>query len=167
VDLIVVRHATAWERDAERWPDDRLRPLRPLGIRRFRAACSGLAQLVSHVDAVWTSPYVRAVETAAILQQEAHWPVARAVEALGEGAPQGPVLRAVAAARGIATLVLVGHAPSLDQLVTLAVTGRQTPAIVALRKGGMACLRFETTVRPGAATLQWVAPPRLLRAIEA
>jgi phosphohistidine phosphatase SixA len=166
LDLIVVRHAMAWERDPERWPDDRRRPLRPFGIRRFRAASRGLARLVSHADALWTSPFTRAVETAAILHDELRWPAPRAVAALGEGAPPAPVLRAIARARGVAVLVIVGHAPSLDQLVTLAVTGRQTPAIVSLRKGGVACLHFETAARAGAGVLEWVATPRLLRALD-
>jgi len=33
MDLYIVRHAVAFDRDAERWPDDRERPLTPRGIK--------------------------------------------------------------------------------------------------------------------------------------
>lgn len=166
MDLLFVRHGLAWERDAERWADDRDRPLRPLGIRRMRAAARGLARVLPPPDALWTSPFVRAARTAAILREEASWPEPRALAALGEDAPPGPVLAAAARTRSLASLAVVGHAPQLDLVVTLAVTGRRRPAIVRLKKGGVACVRFEQAVRPGAGVLIWVATPHWLRALD-
>jgi phosphohistidine phosphatase len=166
VDLLVVRHALAWERDPARWPDDGRRPLRPLGIRRFRAASRGLARLVPHVDAVWTSPLVRAVQTARILHEEAGWPAAILANGLAEDASPLPILRAAARASRTTRLVVVGHAPNLNELVAIAICGRRTPAPIELRKGGVAYVRFEATPRPGSGTLVWVATPRLLRALD-
>ena len=42
MDLLIVRHAIAMERDAKRWPDDRLRPLSARGIARGSKAAAGL-----------------------------------------------------------------------------------------------------------------------------
>lgn len=166
MDVLFVRHGMAWERDAERWPDDRERPLRPIGARHMRAAARGLARIHGPVDVVWASASARATQTAAILHEDASWPVARTTAALAEDAPASAALAAIARAREVASLVLVGHAPQLDALVTLAVSGRQRPLVVRLKKGGVACVRFQATVRAGAGVLLWVATPRWLRALD-
>ena len=71
MDLYVVRHAVARERDANLWPDDSKRPLTPRGEERFRHAAGGILRLVSEVGAVLSSPFVRAWRTAELLEQRA------------------------------------------------------------------------------------------------
>lgn len=62
--VFLVRHATAGSRDHWR-ADDRARPLDPGGLRQ---ALSLRASLSSHpITGVWSSPYVRCVETVAPL----------------------------------------------------------------------------------------------------
>jgi phosphohistidine phosphatase len=166
MDLLLVRHGVAWERDRERWPDDDERPLRPLGVRRMRAAARGLARLQGRIDLVWTSAAVRAAQTATLLYEDARWPAARPTAVLAENAPAMGALAAIARVRDVATLAVVGHAPQLDVLITLAVSGRQRPLVVRLKKGGVACVRFQSTVRAGAGTLLWAVTPRWLRALD-
>ena len=73
LDLYVVRHAVAYERDAERWPDDARRPLTPKGEERFREAVKSLTSVAApEVEAVLSSPFARAWRTAEILT-EAGW----------------------------------------------------------------------------------------------
>ena len=71
MDVYLVRHAIAHERNSTRWPDDALRPLTTAGMRKFRKAAAGLARCVPKTAAVFTSPFVRARETAAILAESA------------------------------------------------------------------------------------------------
>ena len=52
LQLIVVRHAIAFERDRGRWPEDALRPLTPAGKRRFRKAAQGLRSWSPRVEAL-------------------------------------------------------------------------------------------------------------------
>src|ERR1700720_3238578 len=80
MDLLIVRHAIAFERDRHRWRDDGARPLSPAGIRRARKAAAGLKEFTKAPDRVLTSPLVRARQTAQILTDVAGWPQ-------GEGAP--------------------------------------------------------------------------------
>jgi phosphohistidine phosphatase SixA len=52
VELYLVRHAIAEQRDAVRWPDDSQRPLTAEVIARFRPAARGLSRIVSTVARV-------------------------------------------------------------------------------------------------------------------
>jgi phosphohistidine phosphatase len=44
VDLCLVRHAPAFQKDPNRWPHDNKRPLTPEGEKEFRLAVRGLAR---------------------------------------------------------------------------------------------------------------------------
>src|SRR5213079_2536476 len=67
MDICLIRHAIAAQRDPEQWPDDRDRPLTPKGEQRFRKTARGLAGVVPRMDVVFSSPLERAWRTAAIL----------------------------------------------------------------------------------------------------
>jgi len=67
MQVFLVRHAIAHERNRIRWPNDALRPLTTAGIRKFRKAAFGIVRCLPKGTALLTSPYVRARETAAIL----------------------------------------------------------------------------------------------------
>jgi len=166
VDVFLVRHALAQERDAEKWPDDRARPLKPSGIRRFRSIARGLARLATAPDVVWSSRLARAWHTAVILHEEAAWPEPEACTLIEEELDPARVLRAIARAGAIERLAIVGHAPGLDDLAATAVLGPRRNGLMRLRKGGVACLRFEPRPGPGAAELLWLASPTLLRAAD-
>ncbi len=74
MEIYLVRHAVAAERDAARWPDDSARPLTTDGARAFAHVARGLRELVATVEFVFSSPYRRAWQTAEILHEEAGWP---------------------------------------------------------------------------------------------
>src|SRR5258708_35952539 len=94
MDLLIVRHAIAFERDRHRWRDDGARPLSPAGIRRARKAAAGLKELSKAPDRVLTSPLVRARQTAQILTDVPGSPQAMAVPELAPqaAAPAGLTL---------------------------------------------------------------------------
>ncbi len=88
MELLIIRHAIAFERDRHRWADDAARPLSPAGIRRSRKAAAGLKELCKVPDRLLTSPLIRARQTAKILTEVAGWPPAEIAPELkpGEGA---------------------------------------------------------------------------------
>jgi phosphohistidine phosphatase SixA len=165
MELYLVRHAIAEERDPKRWPGDRERPLSEAGIAKFRESARRLAYWVPHVDAVWSSSLRRAWQTAEILSHVTGWPVPTELEALEPGRPVAQVLREVASHWRGERLALVGHAPGLDELAALALFGDLAAQPFALRKGGIACVAFEGPVHPGNASLMWLATPKLLRTL--
>lgn len=62
MELLIVRHAIAFERDRQRWRDDAARPLSPVGIRRSRKAAAGMKEFSKEPDRLLTSPLVRALK---------------------------------------------------------------------------------------------------------
>jgi phosphohistidine phosphatase len=164
MQLYLVRHAIAFDRDPQAWPDDRDRPLTPEGQRRFRRAARGLRALGTAPDAVLSSRYVRAWQTAEILVEVALWPAPRPCPALESDADPADALTALDPYAGGSAVALVGHEPHIHELESLLIAGEAGRAATEFRKGGVACLRLDGPAIPGAAVLLWHAPPRLLRA---
>src|SRR6476646_3074808 len=67
--LYLIRHGVAVDSGTDGIPDAE-RPLTSEGIRRMRQNARGLKRLNVKIDAVWTSPLVRARQTAEILAGE-------------------------------------------------------------------------------------------------
>ena len=164
MQLLIVRHAIACARDSRRWTDDRERPLSPVGARRARLAACGLARIAPRPDCVLTSPLRRARQTADILSRAAGWPAARVGAALAPGRPPAAVL-AVLASQRESCIAIVGHEPGLGQLLAAGLGQAGAPPAFELKKPACACLTFPGRVSAGRARLQWLAPPRLLRAL--
>ena len=110
MELLLVRHAIAFERDARRWPDDDERPLSPEGLARAGKAAAGMKQLVRRPGRLLVSPLVRARQTAAILTEVAGWPRATECADLAPGATPEALLAAVKRLTE-ERIAAVGHEP--------------------------------------------------------
>jgi phosphohistidine phosphatase len=164
--LYLVRHAIAEEPDAKHWPDDRHRPLTPDGARRFKRTAGPLVDLIKaggSVGRLLTSPLVRARETATLLHK-AGLPDAIEESVLSPGRTAARVL-AVLRAHDVQSIVVVGHEPDLGRLLAVCVAGPDVKLSLRFRKGGAACLCFPGAPRVGEATLEWLLPPKALRAL--
>jgi phosphohistidine phosphatase len=162
VQLYIVRHAIAFDRDPERWPDDRDRPLTEKGERRFRRIARRLRRLGASVDSVWSSPLARAWRTAEILASEARWPAPTALKELEPGGAPADVVAALKPALSGDSVAVVGHEPGLHELISYLLAGSRAQALVDMRKGGIALLEVAEELRPGSAHLSWVLPPRVM-----
>jgi phosphohistidine phosphatase len=164
MELLIVRHGIACERNAKRWPDDGERPLSPEGVIRTRRAAAGLKRIAPRPARLLTSPLRRTEQTAAILTQYAGWPKASACPLLLPGSsPQGLL---ALLARGQDQLVaVVGHQPDLGRLLATCLPGHAASAAFEFRKMGVALVAFRGPARAGQGELRWLVPPRLLRAV--
>lgn len=162
MDLILVRHAIACERSPLRWPDDSQRPLTPAGIAKFEGAARGLKHVVKSVDTVLCSPFVRAMQTARILEDIAGWPVPiPCVELEPSRAPVEVTERLQEYAES-ETVALVGHEPLLGELAGYLIGGIDSPA-QPFKKGGSACFRSVDSPTAGTMMLRWWLPPKIAR----
>jgi phosphohistidine phosphatase len=161
MELLLVRHAIAFDRNLKRWRDDRKRPLSPRGVARAQQAARGLRRLTAAPARLLASPLLRTHQTALILHESAHWPTPETCEALAPGRPPEEFLRLLA---GLAatSVAAVGHAPDLGVLLGSCLGSAQTA--FEFRKMGVALVRFRGRARAGAGQLVWFMPPRVLRA---
>jgi phosphohistidine phosphatase len=164
VELLIIRHAIAYERDRHRWRDDGARPLSPSGMRRSRQAAAGLKLITKAPDRLLTSPLVRARQTAKILTEVAGWPPAEESAELSPGAAVQSVFTLLAKDRS-KRVALVGHQPDLGALLTACLLGNHHGIPIDWKKNAVACVAFEGTVRAGRAALKWLATPRMLRGL--
>lgn len=152
MEIWVLRHAKA-EEGGPAMPDEE-RALTPGAREKMRSAARAIARLEPKLDAILTSPLVRARQTAE--------PVARALalqddviesDALSPGADPKDILREIEK-RGLDRVLVVGHMPHLGRLVGYLLTG-QPNSLVEIKKGALARIEFEgnTPKPPGTLTL--------------
>lgn len=163
MELLIIRHAIAFDRDRTRWRNDDERPLTPEGMRRARRAAAGLGKLTAPPDRLLSSPLLRARQTARILTDVAGWPSAQIAPELGleESAQK---LLTLMSQQGVERVAIVGHQPGLGQLLTICLLGSGSGALpIELKKPAVACVSFQGIVRPWRGQLRWLAQPRMLR----
>ena len=167
MDVYLVRHGAAADATDPQWPDDRERPLTTQGVKRFRREARGLAALGAGVDVMLSSPYRRAWRTAELLEEDAGWPAPVECAALEPGRPPAEVLTALQPYSGSSAVALVGHEPSMHQLASYLLTSDTHHAAIEFRKGSVARLQIDASLRPGSAVLLWLLAPKVLRAVGA
>ncbi len=158
--LYLVRHAIAAER-GEDWPDDDKRPLTERGVVRFQEAVSGLEALDVELDEVFTSPLVRAKQTADLLAAGVKsQPSVKILDALSPGHTPSAVLAQLAKVAKRRRIALVGHEPGLGELAAhLIGAGRALP----FKKGGICRIDVESLTSRRAGALAWFVTPKVLR----
>src|SRR5687768_7697299 len=161
--LYLVRHAIAAERGDD-WPDDDQRPLTARGVARFEEATSGLSRLDVVVDEIFTSPLVRAKQTADILAAGVPGkPAVKVLDALSPGHAPATVLAQLARTARRRRIALVGHEPALGELAAhLIGAGRA----LEFKKGGICRIDLGSLTSKRAASLTWFLPPNVLRQVK-
>jgi phosphohistidine phosphatase len=134
--LWLLRHGEAEPHDSA---PDAERRLTPRGEDQSRTAGRALAALGLEFQMVFTSPKVRARDTAR-LACEALGVEPIEHEALAEGFDASDALELLAAAGEDKRILLVGHEPDFSQVVHDLTGGR-----IALKKGGMAGIALDGT----------------------
>ena len=160
--VVLLRHGVAVDRDERGGPADPDRPLTADGRARTRAAVEGLRALGVCPEAVLTSPYLRAVQTAEIVCAALGVEGPETCKSLRPDADPAELARHLAG-RSEAEILCAGHEPHLGLMLTYLVQAREvTDAFTGLKKAGAACVDVEHPGRtPG--DLLWLLPPRILR----
>ena len=164
MNIYLVRHAIAVDRDACGDFDDAARRLTAEGIERMRRNVRALAALDVALDAIWTSPLVRARETADLLAElPGFCGRIDTVDELAGGRDHELLIERVAAFGGGESLALVGHEPDMGELASALVCG-SPHGLFRFKKGGVACIELvrdgETPLR---GELRWLLTPKQMR----
>lgn len=159
-ELYLVRHAIAAER-GEDWPDDGKRPLTERGISRFKEGVGGLKGLDAAIDEIFTSPLVRAKQTADLLAAGIEGrPTVKLLDALASGHAPAVVMAQLAKAAKRRRIALVGHEPDLGELAAYLIGARRP---LPFRKGGMCRIDVGGLTSKPTGALVWFVTPKVLR----
>jgi phosphohistidine phosphatase len=167
VELYVVRHAIAVPRGKRGVRRDADRMLTLNGISRMRRHAAVLVKLKVRPVEIWTSPYVRARQTADILRKALGNEVPlREIASWACGGAHAALFAELKRRADRKSIMLVGHEPDLSAIVSTLVFGRKTGHI-DLRKGGACRVDVEDwTPATPRGTLRWLLPPRIVRLIK-
>ena len=137
--LLLIRHAIAAEPDAEKYPDDSLRPLLLKGRRIHRRVSRRLLKEGLAPDRVFSSPWKRAWQTARIVVEETG--IGKAKRFPCQALAQPPDLSVLAAEVGPVSederIALVGHEPWMSSLASLLLAGSPGAVGVDFPKSGI------------------------------
>jgi phosphohistidine phosphatase len=154
--LLVMRHGPAEALSAEHG-NDAERRLTPEGRAQTAQACAVLGRLLPPLEQIYTSPYLRAWETAELLAAALETPAPIATPLLAPGFECTRLARMLADDGGHPAAI-VAHEPDLSEFIAWLSGAR-----VAMGKG-MACLT-ELAV-PGTAQLFALYPPIALNVLD-
>lgn len=159
MQLLLIRHADAGTRDTALWADDRQRPLTEKGRRGHRRVAKRLKRRGLAPQVVFSSPWLRAWQTAQITSDVTGGGDPVVIPALAEA----PDCEALAAAVGSpppdAVVALVGHEPWLGELASLLLAGAAGRVAVDFPKSGVLGLECRSLL-PGTAQLAFFWRPK-------
>jgi len=153
--VYIVRHAIA--EDVSSDGSDEKRALTAEGKKKMKDAAAGFAALESEIDRVFSSPLVRAWQTAEILAKE----FGKEIEEMQEMAPgHSPkqVLNRLAEMRDEESVMLVGHQPDCSTLASYLLGN----ANLEFKKGAICKIQIDR-MTAGSGSLIWLIPPQALR----
>jgi phosphohistidine phosphatase len=162
MQLYVVRHGIAIDREDPKCPPDPERYLTEEGVEKTGEVARGVAALGATPDLFLSSPYVRAMQTAEIFAAVFEFPKQkiRGLDLLLPGAEPTLFFRELARDKQSSSVFCFGHAPHLDDLIATALGSKHH--VTSLKKAGVALVELRR-VSPPSGQLVWLATPKLLR----
>jgi phosphohistidine phosphatase len=162
MQLFIVRHGIAVDREDPKCPADPDRFLTDEGIEKTRQVAQGVAEIAAAPDLMVTSPYLRALQTAEIFATQLGYAKQKIKKSdfLLPGAEPLQLFRELAKDKELSVVFVFGHAPHLDDVVATALGSKHH--ITSLKKAGVAHVELRRLVPPSG-ELIWLATPKLLR----
>jgi len=154
--VVLFRHGIAEDPSEEK--ADGERSLTTIGHDRTKRSAKGLAKIIGNVDAIYSSPLLRALQTALWVTKACGTKVqVRTSDALLPDAAPESACALVRETNG-GVVILVGHEPALTNVMKslLGVEGLRAN----LKRAGCAAILLDDQ---GRGTLEWMLAPRILR----
>lgn len=163
MELYFIRHAIAVNRTDPNVTSDEERWLTDSGIKKMKQAAKGLTRLVPIFDLVYTSPYLRARQTAEIVANAfSPHPKIEETPLLAPGAQFSAIETLTRRVPLDARLAFVGHEPDISELISVLISGTPEPAF-EMKKGAISRLDVHNLPQPGFGILVWHLQPKILR----
>ena len=162
MQIYIVRHGVAIDREDPKCPPDPERYLTEEGVEKTKQVAKGVAALGITGDLFLTSPYVRAAQTAEVFANALDYAKQkiRRTDLLLPGAEPTQLFRELARDKQVSTVFLFGHAPQLDDIIATALGSKKH--VTSLKKAGVAFVELKR-LSPPIGQLVWLATPKMLR----
>lgn len=158
MNLYILRHAIAEERDADKYPDDSKRPLTKKGATRMRRIAQGMNALGIELDVILSSSYTRAKQTAEIVAKEFSAESKLRFSKHLETGDSPKLIDEINRLGKLENVLLVGHEPDLSELISVLLVG-DSRLPLTMKKGGLCKLTVGNLKHGQCASLEWLAPP--------
>ncbi len=162
MQLYIVRHGIAIDREDPKCPPDPERYLTDEGTEKTKQVAMGVVEIGAVPDLMLSSPYVRAVQTAELFANalDHNKQKIRKTDLLLPGADPMQLFRELAREKQASSVFVFGHAPHLDDLIATAIGSKHH--VTALKKSGVALVELRRLIPPSG-ELIFLATPKLLR----
>jgi phosphohistidine phosphatase len=162
MDCVLLRHGIAVERDE--WEGaDTDRPLTERGAKRVAQVAVGLNRLDVKPTHVFSSPLIRAIETAKIVHRSLRVRSAvQIVDALLPDAPPNQLLSVLQDLPPESCVLCIGHEPHLGLAASVMLSGRAM-ASFPMKKAGACLIELSAPAKPGRGILRWWMIPNQLK----
>ncbi len=130
----------------------------------MRSAAEGMKEMGVECDALLTSPLLRARQTADIVASV--YGAKNLLKEVAALAPGGSFQRLWTALKPYAnhrSLILVGHEPSLSELLSTILTGRPNTLSIEFKKGGLCLVEIDGIPPKSRGVLRWLVTNKQLR----
>ena len=167
MNLYILRHAIAVERDPLGMEDDSKRELTSKGAAKMRRIATGMLAMGLQFDLILSSPYLRTRQTADIVADVFDVRERlRFTENLTPGTGAEKVIEEVLKHyKKKENILLVGHEPMLSTMISILISGEPTLPIT-MKKAGLCCLTIPVLSYGRCAVLEWLLQPSQLAKLE-
>jgi phosphohistidine phosphatase len=127
----------------------------------MKEAAEGFARLDLEIDTIYSSPLVRAIQTAEILAKAIDYKeTIENMEELSPGYSPKDVMQRLQSLKKVETIALAGHEPNCSELASHLLGDAE----VEFKKGAI-CLIETESLQTGSGNLIWHLSPQILRMI--
>jgi len=164
MNIFILRHGIAVDRDTKGFEKDSDRPLTAKGKRQLRTSAAAMKRMKLRFDLILSSPYERAKRTAEIVAEELKLKKRlKLSDGLKyENSPETMISQIASLKPMPKNLLLVGHEPYLSHLISRLVSGNGNMTM-DFKKGGLCKLAVENMSNGTGAQLVWLLTPKLMK----
>jgi phosphohistidine phosphatase len=163
MNLYILRHAEAVSSVPSGMDSDRY--LTENGKAKMREYASGLKTLDISFDIIYSSPYIRAVETAEITAEVFKFKdKIKLTEHLEPGCNLDPLFTLLSKHKPDSNILLVSHEPLVSYLFSTLIFGKPNGNI-DYKKCGFCCIEINQFPPAGLGSLKYYLPPKILKAL--
>jgi phosphohistidine phosphatase len=163
MELYILRHGLAADKNDPRYPNDEDRPLTQDGHKKTLRIARRMKELGFRFDLILSSPLARARQTAEITASVlgSRSKLKFSPHLAPDGTKKGLIQELSRKKPTPKRVLLVGHEPYLTELISVLLIGK-TGLPLELKKGGLSKLQIETLRYGACAILHLLATPKLM-----